>query len=505
MNKIYQLTRLISFKSASSLLALLLVVAPGIFAQHMPGESFTIDSEYMGTERKIQVSLPKQYNEWDSYDVQYMLDPVWNMELRRSLLDFMHNNTMAPRTILVGIVSPDRNADMTPTKWDNLPTSGNADNFIDFVTKEVKPFIDKKYKTSGHNTFAGHSFGGLCVMYAFLKSSEYFDSYLIGDPSFWYDEQLLVKMAEEKLPEINSGKVVFIAGRKGKAYDRMGIAAMEKVLKEKADESLDWKVVAYEDETHNSVIYKLNYDGIKFIAEDYRNRAIKFTPNEGEVVPGIPLSIFLPGADTDNVKYTLDGTEPDFNSKSFMDSISIDQPATLKIKIPLKRGNLLPAVKGTFTSGQKLKGIKKSKKYAPGLNYKYYEAELNKLPDFDTLEVIKRGVMDKGLDLDALTKKEKYACVFEGFIEAKKSGYHYFMVSSDDGLKFYIHDKLMINNDWRHAAFDEKSTVVYLEEGLHPIKYEYFQYDGKSEINLFSYFPGEKPQRTDFSRFWRKL
>ncbi len=488
----------------SSTLFIFILLAPNLSAQHMPGESFTIDSKYLGKTRKIQVALPKQYNNWDSYDVQYMLDPVWNMALRKSLLDFMHNNTMAPRTILVGIVSPDRNADMTPTNIANMPTTGNADNFIDFVTKEVKPFIEEKYKTSGHNTFAGHSFGGLCVMYSFLKSPESFDAYLIGDPSFWYDNQLLVKMAEEKLASINSGKVVFIGARKGKAYDGMGIAAMEKVLTEKAHESLDWKIKAYEDETHNSVIYKLNYDGIKFISEDFRNKAIKFVPNSGEIVPGEPITIFLSNTNSDKVKYSVDGSEPNFDSKSFIDSITLSSPATLKIKIPLKRSNLLPAVKGEFVAGKKLKGVKKNKKFILGLNFKYYEASLNKLPDFDTLKVLKEGVMENGLDLNQLPKKEEFACEFEGYFEAKTSGYHYFSLSSNDGIKFYIHNKLMINNDWRHAAFNDKSTVVYLEKGMHPIKYEYFQYEGKSEINLYSFFPGEKPGRTDFKRFWRK-
>ncbi len=488
----------------STILSLFLISTSSIFAQHMPGESFTITSEFMGEERKIQVALPKQYNEWTSYDVQYMLDPVWNMDLRKSLLDFMQNNTMAPRTILVGIVSTDRNADMTPTRLQHLPTTGNADNFIQFVAKEVKPFIESKYKTSGHNTFAGHSFGGLCVMYSFLKQPEVFDAYLIGDPSFWYDDQLLIKLAEEKLPSITSGKVVFIGARKGNAYKGMGIEAMETILKKKAHESLDWKIVAYEDETHNSVIYKLNYDGIKFIAEDFRNKAIKFIPNEGEIIPGEPITLFLGNSNAKTVKYTTDGSEPDFSDKDFKDSISLAHPATLKIKVPLKRGNLLPAVKGKFVEGQKLKGIKKSKKFVRGLNYKYYEVTLNKLPQFDTLQYVRQGELSEGFNLKSLPKQEDYACVFEGYFEAKESGYHYFALSSNDGMKFYIHNKLMINNDWRHAAFNDKSTVVYLEKGLHPIKYEYFQFKGKYEINLKSYFPGEKPGPTDFNRFWRK-
>ncbi|NMH86182.1 PA14 domain-containing protein [Flavivirga algicola] len=471
-------------------------------AQNMPGTSFTITSKYMKGDREIQIALPEGYNEWTEYDVQYMLDPNWNMELRKSLLDFMQNNAMAPRTILVGIISPDRNSDMTPTKIDNLPTSGNAENFIDFIGKEVKPFVESKYKTSGRNTFAGHSFGGLCVMHAFLRSPEYFDSYLASDPSFWYDDQLLVKMAKEKLSNTN-GKVLFIGGRKGSAYKGMGIEAMETVLKEHAPDSLDWKIVAYKDETHNSVIYKLNYDGIKFIAQDFRNSKIKFVPEQGEVIPGIPLAIFTMQS-YDNLRYTTDGSEPDLNSKLLKDSVSISKATIFKVKVPSKRANTLPAISGKFVEGAKLKGIKRSKKYVPGLHYAYYEDDFKKLPNFDTLNIIKTGAVAKGFELKSFPKKQSFASVYTGYFEAKASGYHYFALSSDDGLKFYIHDKLMINNDGRHAAHAERSTVVYLEKGLHPIRYEYFQFEGGAEISLYYKAPKEKPGRLSFNRFWYK-
>ncbi|TRX48911.1 hypothetical protein FNH22_28150 [Fulvivirga sp. M361] len=481
----------------------LLFINLHLVGQDMPGESFTIKSEYMGSEREVQVALPDGYNTWTNYDVQYMLDPVWNMKQRKSLLEFLRNNGMTPRTILVGIVSPDRNSDMLPIKSEGTPTGGNADKFIDFIGREVKPFIEEKYKTSGYNTFAGHSFGGFCVMYAFLKHPEYFDAYLVSDPSFWYGDELLVQMAKEKLPAIESGKVLFIGGREGNAYKSMGIASMEKVLEEHAPDDLDWKTVAYEDETHNSVTYKLNYDGIKFISQDFRNSAIEFIPHSGEVVPGEPVSVFLQ-SDTKLMKYTLDGSEPGFESEVFRDSLTLSEPATLKIKIPLKRSKLRPAFEGEFSKGEKLKGLKKKRNYAPGLNYTYYEGDWNKLPDFDTLKMIKQGAMIDRIDLNSLPKKEKFGCVFEGFFEAKESGYHYFSISSDDGIKFYIHDKLMINHDWRHSTYKSKSTVLYLEQGLHPVRFEYFQHQGGAEINLFSKLPKERPQPLDYNRFWRK-
>ncbi len=497
-------TTSIKIKTPLCLIAIIfgLLICSNFYAQNMPGESFTITSKYMEGEREIQIALPKGFKAGTAYDVQYMLDPVWNMDLRRSLIDFMHNNTMTSRTILVGVVSPNRASDMTPTKTARQHNGGNAENFIDFIGKEVKPFVESKYKTTGYNTFAGHSYGGLCVMHAMLRSPQYFDAYLVGDPSFWYDDNLMVKLAKEKLPNIE-GKALFIGARKRGAYKGMGIDAMEKALEEFAHPSLDWKIVAYEDETHNSVMYKLNYDGIKFISEDYRNKFVTFVPNGGEIVADVPLAVYQ-NQSNENLRYTLDGSEPSFESEFFKDSVVLSRPATLKVKVPLKRANLRPALSGEFVSGKKLKGSKKNKKHSPGLKYSYYEGVFEKLPNFDTLSVVKTGTVEKNFQIKSFPKKENFACVYEGFFEAKASGYHYFALKSDDGLKFYIHDKLMINNDWRHAAFDQKSTVLYLEKGLHPIKFEYFQFEGKSEISLYFKAPNETPRPMNFELFVHK-
>lgn len=476
---------------------------PMAAAQDMPGESLSIKSVYLNADREIQVALPKGYNESDSYDVQYMLDPKWNMAKRQSDLEFLRNNAMTPRTILVGIISTDRNEDMTPTHIDSLPTSGNADKFIQFIGEEVIPVIEKKYKTTGFNTFAGHSFGGLCVMYGFLTYPDYFDAYLVSDPSFWWDDNYMIKLAEDKLPKLeNAGKVLFIGGRTGVGDEQMRISAMKQVLEKHAPDALDWKVVNYEDESHNSVVYKLNYDGIKFISQDYRNSLIKFIPNEGEVVPGEPMEVML-WSDNESIRYTLDGSEPDANSELFVKSISLTKPATLKIKVPLNRQQQLPARSGVFKEGKKLAGVASNEEMHPGLNYRYYEGDWKKLPDFNSLKPLKEGSVTDHFGLNEMPKKVLYGGVFEGFFEAKESGYHYFSVSSDDGLKFYIHDKLMIDNDWRHAAYDNKSTVLYLEKGLHPVRYEYFQHEGGAEINLYAKLPGKEPGRMDFSHFRR--
>ena len=61
-----------------------------------------------------------------------------------------------PEMILVGITNTDRTRDLTPThvaaprfenRQFNAPTSGGADKFLDFIAREVMPYVEKTYRT----------------------------------------------------------------------------------------------------------------------------------------------------------------------------------------------------------------------------------------------------------------------------------------------------------------------------------------------------------------------
>ena len=65
---------------------------------------------------------------------------------------------------------------------------GEGNQYVDFLVKTLKPFIDKKYRTvkTKQNTFiAGSSMGGLISMYAILKYPKVFGGAGIFSPAFW--------------------------------------------------------------------------------------------------------------------------------------------------------------------------------------------------------------------------------------------------------------------------------------------------------------------------------
>ena len=89
-------------------------------------------------------------------------------------LSVSNGNTILPEMIVVAIPNVDRIRDLTPSQVSFLPNSGGAENFSDFLEKELFPYIDEKYPTTPYRTLIGHSWGGLFVLNTLIHHPEFF-------------------------------------------------------------------------------------------------------------------------------------------------------------------------------------------------------------------------------------------------------------------------------------------------------------------------------------------
>lgn len=282
-------------------------------AQGLPGKRDSLYSEILKENRIIQVLLPEDYKPGskNKYDVVYLLDGNDNIKLLSQIQQFAEQEKYIPSFIMVGVFNTDRNRDLTPTPSKNFSTSGGATNFLSFLKKELLPYIDKKYPTNGENILYGHSFGGLFAMYALLHEPQLFSSYLAVDPSLWWDNGYMNKLAAEKLPALSGmNKTLYISGREGN-YPEMGINTMDSVLKEKASADFSWKVIGYENETHNSIKFKSMYDGLKFAYNGYKmqNEPLVYHPMNGVVLKDSPYIVYC-FSNFPVIRYTTNGTAP---------------------------------------------------------------------------------------------------------------------------------------------------------------------------------------------------
>jgi hypothetical protein len=174
------------------------------------------------------------------------------------------------------------------------------------------------------------------------------------------------------------------------------------------------------------------------------------------------------------IRYTLDGNEPNKESKLYTKEFLLQKSAVVKARV--FRGNQ----NAGFTKTSNIVFIDSLKN---GLGYKYYVGSWNMLPDFAKLKPVKTGKVYKvGLN-EFSDLGNQFGIVFIGKIQIKLDGEYSFFLSSNDGSKLWIDNKEIIDADGLHG-FGEISDQIFLTKGIHKIKLEYFQAGGGKGLEL---------------------
>lgn len=97
----------------------------------------------------------------------------------------------------------------------NVTGKGEGKQYVKFLVKTLKPFIDKKYRTfrdKSHTFIAGSSMGGLISMYALLKYPKVFGGAGVFSPAFWVGPEIFTDI--KKMGKKVHSKIYFYAGKK---------------------------------------------------------------------------------------------------------------------------------------------------------------------------------------------------------------------------------------------------------------------------------------------------
>ena len=167
------------------------------------GQSYVLPTAVMGQTREINVWLPPGYDKSSqTYPVLYVLDGGQDQDFHH-ISGIAQLGTIVGTTrdvIVVGVASVDRRNELAlPTENAELiaryPTQGQSDRFRRFISDEVMPFIEGRFRTSGETALMGESLAGLFVVETFLKEPQMFDAYVAVSPSLWWDGGRLARQA----------------------------------------------------------------------------------------------------------------------------------------------------------------------------------------------------------------------------------------------------------------------------------------------------------------------
>jgi mono/diheme cytochrome c family protein len=125
---------------------------------------------------------------------------------------------------------------------------------------------------------------------------------------------------------------------------------------------------------------------------------------------------------------------------------------------------------------------------ATNTSYSYYEGSWDRLPDFAQLKPMTTGRAE-GFELSVARRAGNFALRFEGYLKTDRAGSYRFHLTSDDGSKLFLDDRLVVANDGIHPP----STVagsMELTKGVHKLTASVFNAGGGVELKIDMEGPG---------------
>lgn len=167
-------------------------------------------SNILNNDRDVLVYLPPGYSPDKKYPVLYIQDGqnIFNRDTSFGGTEWGVDET-AEKLIREGKIKDlimvaiynrgaERMSEYTPVS-DPEHGGGNLDNYADFVTKELKPFIDNTYSTStdpSDTGIMGSSLGGLSALYMGWNLPHVFGLTGVISPSLWWSDKHIIKEIE---------------------------------------------------------------------------------------------------------------------------------------------------------------------------------------------------------------------------------------------------------------------------------------------------------------------
>lgn len=244
------------------------------------GEVRTLRSEILGQERTLNIHLPDGYADSTlSYPVIYLMDGSADEDFPHiaGLVQFMNMYDLLPKSIVVGIANEGRSRyhDFThATTSDSdlvwIPTGGGSAPFIEFIEREVQPFVLGHYRTSGHRTIIGQSLGGLLVMEILFTRPDLFDDFIAVSPSLWWDNGSLAARAEAWITkQPTTARRVFIAMAADDDWSRPGADQVVAAFKAHAAPPFTWWYVPFPEESHMTILHRAVYRAFELLNEEH--------------------------------------------------------------------------------------------------------------------------------------------------------------------------------------------------------------------------------------------
>lgn len=242
-------------------------------------------SKVLANERTVWVWLPPDYDKHKDarYPVLYMHDGQNLFDAAGAFIgiewgadetaDRLIREKAIPPIIIVGIANtPNRMSEYTPWVDESRKSGGKGEAYSTFLIDEVKPFIDKNYRTKAdrmNTAVAGSSLGGLISLHLAMEHPEVFSKCAAISPALMWADGRIMKEVEAKPERLRGIRLWFDMGTKeGRQIETFDSAVTwTRRLKQALDKGglrsgQDYRYVEVEGGEHNEAAWAVRFDQV---------------------------------------------------------------------------------------------------------------------------------------------------------------------------------------------------------------------------------------------------
>ncbi len=245
---------------------------------------YILESSFVKDKFMIDVSLPPTFQANIEYPLIICLDANVYFGIVSDSVRLLQFGNEIPDAIVVGVGYPDndmhltlRNRDYLPSATDEASLSGKAYQFHQFLENELIPDLSSKYNLNlNDKTLLGDSYSGLFALYSLFKRPNYFQRLIVGSPSIYYDNKIILELERQERNERNIETEVFLSvgaleQDSNPTFANMvgNVIEISKILKANY-KNIQLTTHVFEDETHLSVIPATFSRGLRCVYKRFK-------------------------------------------------------------------------------------------------------------------------------------------------------------------------------------------------------------------------------------------
>jgi len=250
-------------------------------AQKQLGQTVThndsINSQYLkGGTLNYYIHLPSNYdNSTKSYPVLYVLDGQMHFTSAVAIQHSLGNETDVPEMIIVGLENsyPKRRDLVWKTK----------EKFVSFLSNELIPLIDKKYRTKKERIVFGWEMGSNFASYLLLHKNQLFDGAISANGGH-IDESTIKSFRDNGFEKV---RYLYLANSIKDIFSIDITKNSVEALNNQPSQYLKWKSDSFNNETHSSVPYLAMFHGLRYFYHNYNSYDF-YSIKQYEEFGGIP-------------------------------------------------------------------------------------------------------------------------------------------------------------------------------------------------------------------------